>query len=209
MSDEQRLMTQAEYAAHRGCSQPYVSKLVRAGRIPTGDKGKIDPVAADEALAASADPGSTAGAAARKAAGTARGGGKRAADAPTKRPRAPEQPGARKGADPATLSANASFTAARAQRETALAKQAEADYRKSIGELVEAAAVQRAISDCAVSTRQLVMQIPNRIATKVAAEFGVDPSRLYAVMQSEIERVCVEVADTAKAIPERLAATSQ
>lgn len=49
------LMTQKEYAAHRGCSKQYVNQLVKRGRIPLVD-GRIDPTVADTALSRQRDP---------------------------------------------------------------------------------------------------------------------------------------------------------
>ena len=43
------LMSKTAYAEHRNVTLPYISKLVRSGKIPTVD-GKIDPVAADAIL---------------------------------------------------------------------------------------------------------------------------------------------------------------
>jgi phage terminase Nu1 subunit (DNA packaging protein) len=50
------LLSQSKYAKQRGCSQPYISKMVRKGVITTVD-GKIDPKLADQQLAAAAHPG--------------------------------------------------------------------------------------------------------------------------------------------------------
>ena len=48
-------MTQAAYARKRGVSPPYINKLVKAGVIKLKDK-KVDPVQADAAIDAFADP---------------------------------------------------------------------------------------------------------------------------------------------------------
>src|ERR1035437_156356 len=47
---EQKLVTQKAYADYLGISRQAVNKMVRAGRIPS-EHGRIDPVAADAALA--------------------------------------------------------------------------------------------------------------------------------------------------------------
>lgn len=49
------LMSQGQYAQHRGCSQQAVSKAVRAGRISTVE-GKIDAAVADQQWAANRNP---------------------------------------------------------------------------------------------------------------------------------------------------------
>ncbi len=50
-------MSQTEYARHRGVKQPYISSLIRKGKIPPEaiKKGKIDPAIADAALDGSLD----------------------------------------------------------------------------------------------------------------------------------------------------------
>ena len=47
---KKKLMTQSEYARHRGISRQHVSRLVKLGAIRPGPDGKIDPVSADKAL---------------------------------------------------------------------------------------------------------------------------------------------------------------
>lgn len=221
MSDG-RLLTQSEYAKQRGCSQQYVSRLIASGRIPTvGADKRIDPVAADAALAQTACPGRTQGAASRKAAAQAAGKPEAAAVRGTERsaeradagrepaPAGGNGSGNGSAQQSAVRTASATYTDARAMRESALAQQALLDYRRSVGELCEVKSVEQAIGDCAVASRQLILQIPNRIAARVAAELGVDVRKLQPLMQAEIERVCIEIADTAKALPERLGATRQ
>jgi|GEM_PF-3382622 len=43
-------MTQADYAKHRGVKRQTIHKMVKAGKIPVGNDGKIDAAAADFAL---------------------------------------------------------------------------------------------------------------------------------------------------------------
>jgi hypothetical protein len=47
---KQTLLSQKEYAAHLGVSQQAVNRMVRTGKVPS-THGRIDPVAADLALA--------------------------------------------------------------------------------------------------------------------------------------------------------------
>ena len=48
--------SQKDYAAHRGCSEAYVSKLKKSGKIVFASKGIIDFAATDDLLLASSDP---------------------------------------------------------------------------------------------------------------------------------------------------------
>lgn len=50
-----KLLTQTEYAKHRGCKQPYINRLVKAGIIQLV-RGRIDPEQADRAIADNEDP---------------------------------------------------------------------------------------------------------------------------------------------------------
>jgi hypothetical protein len=43
-------MTQTEYARHRNVARQTIHKMVKAGKIPVGTDGRIDPAAADFAL---------------------------------------------------------------------------------------------------------------------------------------------------------------
>lgn len=50
------LLTQSEFAARRGWSRAYVSKLKSQGRLVLGEGGKIDVEATEQLLAESSDP---------------------------------------------------------------------------------------------------------------------------------------------------------
>lgn len=182
------LLSQRQYAKHIGRSQPYVSKLVSAGRIPTVD-GKIDPEAADAAMKASHDPAK----------------GEHTKPAHKRQGAAAQSVASSPASEPDPLS----YNAMRTRRERFLAQQAELDYRRAIGEVCEVAAATKAVMDCAVATRRLVEQIPNRIANQLAASMGADVRRVQPLMQAEIERICDEISSTAQALPEKLGATSQ
>lgn len=53
-TEQFKFVNQAEYAAMRGCSQQYISKLIRQGRI-TLVNDKIDPEQADQQIKQSSD----------------------------------------------------------------------------------------------------------------------------------------------------------
>lgn len=155
------LMTQAEYAKHRGCSAVAVHKAVKAGRISLiGDK--IDPTVADiqwsantrarhanaKTLPAAADLVDQAGAAPVSA--------------------DPEPPAA-----PAPAAVTG-YTEARARRELAEAEQSEIELRKAKGELVAWADVQRGGYEVARELRDTMESAVNALAAEVAALGSAD-----------------------------------
>ncbi|WP_043309550.1 hypothetical protein [Pseudomonas sp. ML96] len=149
------LMSKAEYADHRGCSRPYVSKLVGEGRLVLTPEGKVDVEASDALLAASADP-SKAGVVERHHQDRVDKGVYAHID-----PAAPpSQPLVPAGAGVATPD----YQKARARREHALALLAEDEHRKSRGELVSQALVDAAAFTAARTLRDLLMGIPPKIA---------------------------------------------
>lgn len=141
MSD---LLTFTQYAAHRGCSQPYVSQLVKAGRIPITPERLIDPVAADAVLDASQDP--------------ARGGKVGRQKQPREAPQAP---------------ATESYTEVRTEREKFTLKAQEVEYRRAIGELVEREAYNRGLVQNLGPALQRIDTVSARLGARLAAETDV------------------------------------
>ncbi|MDN6872935.1 terminase small subunit [Pseudomonas citronellolis] len=151
------VMTKAEYAASRGWSRPYVSKLGRQGRLVMAADGKsVDAEATDQLLAASADP-SKAGVAERHHQERVEKGvyAHITAEAP---------PSPATAAPPAGPGTTPDYQKARARREYALALLAEDEHRKSRGELVERALVDSAAFTAARALRDLLMGIPPKLA---------------------------------------------
>ena len=110
------MMTQVEYAKRIGKTNQYVNKLVRLGRIPVGEDGKIDPEAADEAMRRAADPSRRLGTPA-----AAEPQDDDQSDAPMRAPRAD--------------SGGVSFTHARTAREAYQAKLAKLEYERQMDAL--------------------------------------------------------------------------
>ena len=50
-------MSQRRYAARIGVSHVYIGRLIRQGKLPADEHGKVDPVEADAALAAISSEG--------------------------------------------------------------------------------------------------------------------------------------------------------
>lgn len=133
-------MTQREYAAHRGVSQPAVSKAIKTGRIKLEFDGKIDPVRADAAWVRNTDPEKQA---------NGRTGGAKASKTPQTRAPTPTPPDAaqiptartsrtRSAPDPEEdASPKIDYNRARTVRETFTAKLAELDYKEKSGQLVK------------------------------------------------------------------------
>ncbi len=136
-------MTQREYAAHRGVSQPAVSKAIKTGRIRVGPDGRIDPAQADRDWIRNTDPekqanGHTGGAKAPKIPPTRASTLAKpatphsAAPAPTPPPRPRPAPDPEEEASP-----KIDYNRARTVRETFAAKLAELEYKEKSGQLVK------------------------------------------------------------------------
>lgn len=169
-------LTQSEYAARRGWSRAYVSKLKAQGRLVLVEGGKIDVAATEQLLAESSDPS--------KAAVAERHQRDRADKdvhahvTPTAPASLPPQPGG----------GSANFQKARAHREHYLALLAEDEFRKGRGELMEREVVDRAAFDVARTLRDLLMGLPTKFAGELVAI--TDPwemeQRLTALIRSAL-----------------------
>ncbi|WP_028687344.1 hypothetical protein [Pseudomonas fulva] len=151
-------LTKSEFAARRGWSKSYVSKLASQDRLVLTEGGKVDVEATEALLAESADPS--------KAAVTARHEENRidrdvrsqllpVSDTPAVQP-AVQQPG--KGLD---------FQKARAHREFYLAQLAEAEFNKVQGNLVERKSVEDAAFTAGRTLRDLVFGLAPQLAAEL------------------------------------------
>jgi hypothetical protein len=151
---DQKLMTQAEYARHRGCSREGVRRAVQSGRISAiGPDKLIDPAVADiqwasntRARASSAPPA---------AAGT---------NPATNPATAPP------GAILAEPDASVSYLDWRTRREAAEAMTAELALLELRGVLVRAADVKQALSRSVAALRESFLQLPARLVPLLAAD---------------------------------------
>lgn len=150
------LMTKAEYADSRGWSRPYVSKLVKLGRIVVTPDGKVDAEASDQLLSATADP-SKAGVAERHHQDRLEKGVyahlSHAAEP------SPALPSSSSAPD-----ATPDYQKARARREFALALLAEDEHRKVRGETCERAGVDSGAFTAARALRDLLFGIPPKLS---------------------------------------------
>jgi len=152
-------LTKSEFAARRGWSKSYVSKLASQDRLVLADDGKVDVVATEALLAESADPSKAAVAARHEENRVERDvrihlqpGG----DTPAVQPLV-QQPG--KGLD---------FQKARAHREFYLAQLAEAEFNKVQGNLVE----RKAVEDAAFAAGRTLRDLMFGLAPQLAAELA-------------------------------------
>lgn len=168
------LISQAEYARHRGVSRAAVHQAVDEGRITLID-GKVDPVAADAQW-----------------------------NANTRNPKAP--PIQRSTADPVPDTAIPQslydLQLARAKREYHEANLAEMRERQRAGELVELRDVQLAYTTLYAQLRAAMERIPDKLATRLAAEAGADA--VHALLLAELDQCLIDMARMAEHIPDRL-----
>ncbi|MCA4074599.1 terminase small subunit [Pseudomonas kurunegalensis] len=150
-------LTKSEFAARRGWSKSYVSKLANQDRLVLTADGKVDVEATETLLAESADPSKAAVAARHeenRVERDVRTHLQPIGDTPAVQPPAP-QPG--KGPD---------FQKARAHREYYLAQLAEAEFNKVQGSLVE----RKAVEDAAFAAGRTLRDLVFGLAPQLAAE---------------------------------------
>ena len=167
------LLTQKEYARRRGWSKQYVNQLVRQGRIPIRD-GRIDPVAADAALARDRDP--------------ARG-----------RPFSPAQVAQLEPAEPPAQDPAArvqgSYVKARILREHFRAMREKMEYEAAIGRLVDVAEVRDVAFEVGRRTRQEVASMAERIARALVAELKVDQTRALTIAREQARLALADLSE--------------
>ena len=167
------LMTQAEYARHRGCSRVAVGKAVKAGRISLVN-GLIDRTVADiqwlansRARASTSQPGQLplhATSDVQASAQASAGGSDEQSPAPR----------------------DAHYMASRTRRETAEAELAELKLAEQYGQLIRVDAVKAALASVFSATRDALLQIPARLGPQLAAES--DASKAQTMLHSEIHQ---------------------
>lgn len=163
-----KLMTQAEYATHRGISGAAVSKAVASGRISLID-GKIDPAVADIQWAQNTR-----------------------ARADSKRPdgQAPATPGAEGGSQP---SAEGDYWNARSRRETAEAAIAEMKEQEMRGALIRSDVIRTVLATKISATRDALLQIPVRLAPVLAAESDIE--RVAELLDEELRQALAQLSE--------------
>ncbi|MQG96213.1 terminase small subunit [Pseudomonas sp. MN1F] len=150
-------LTKSEFAARRGWSKSYVSKLASQDRLVLTADGKVDVEGTEALLAESADPSKAAVAARHeenRVERDVRSHLQPIGDTPAVQP--PVQPPG-KGPD---------FQKARAHREYFLAQLAEAEFNKVQGNLVE----RKSVEDAAFAAGRTLRDLVFGLAPQLAAE---------------------------------------
>lgn len=164
-------MSTTEYANRRDCSDSYVRRLRREGRLKLTADGKIDPEASDKLLAVTDDPSR----------GGARGGSQDGPDQPF-------------GADPTELSLREAMRRERLAR----ARLAELELGEEAKALVRSAKVQRDVFTLARQALERLRGIPSKLRHSLAA--ASDASTCEALLEVEIAKVCQELQAAASAM---------
>lgn len=182
-----KLMTQAEYAQHRGCSAVAVHKAVKAGRISTID-GKIDPAVADIQWAANTR--------ARVAQKPKSRDTSTAADAGTGPALAegaqPELPMIEEEHREEPRPGDGQYHASRSSREEAEARRAWLRLLEEEKTLVRVDQVRAELAAKLAPVRQRLLQLPARIASALAAES--DPAAVQTLLEAELHQALASLA---------------
>jgi hypothetical protein len=171
-----QLITQAEYARRRGCTEGAVRRAVRDGRISLID-GKIDPVAADAQWARNTRV--RAGSRATddvNLSGSGNTGGRIAGD------------------DDDDEDSATGYWKSRARRERAEAELAELKLAEMQGQLVRADDWSAALAKRAAAFREGLLQIPSRLSAQLAAES--DQARIHTLIEDELRQVMSQLTAT-------------
>lgn len=171
-----KAVTQAEFARLLGMNRSSVTRLKQAGRLVLTDDGLIDVDASRALMAETADPNRD-DVAARHAA--TRG----------------------EETSPPPTAEGEGYQAARAKKERYLAAQAQLDYERSAGKLVERAEVEAAISDLIITFGQALDNMPQTVAPLVIAK---DLDTIRATLRTEIRQLRVDLEKNCAARLQRL-----
>jgi hypothetical protein len=178
-----KCLTIRGYARHRGVSHSAVRRAIKDGRISKQPDGTIDATRADRQWELRTDP--------TKPLNSVTGEPKhrRQAGAPPS-PMGSHGAG-NEGGNEASDRVPSNYAAARAVRETYLARLSKLEYERASGKLVDVDEVRAAVFQKARTTRDGMMAIPSRVAPILAAL--TDPAKIHDVLLEEIRRVCFEL----------------
>jgi hypothetical protein len=168
-----KLMTQAEYAEHRGVSAVAVHKAVKAGRISL-IAGKIDPAVADIQWAQNTRPRAD-----------------RKPTAALAQPADDRRPEPIIVANPVASDDNDDYWVSRAKRERAEAAIAEMRRAELEGKLIRADVIRAAWARKISSARDALLQMPHRLSPVLAAES--DMERIGQLLDEELRQALLHL----------------
>lgn len=180
-------VSKSEFAAMNGWKPPYVTKLVKTGRLVMSEDGKrVNASASLKKLAETADL-SKVGVQER-----------------WQRERAIGGEGLISASDggPEAAATRSTFNTAKAKRESHMASLAELELMTKLGQLVRTDRVVQALTDNAAAMRAALERIPDRISGILAAE--TDPNKVYQLLDNEIGNVLDDLSRLAESMPDRI-----
>jgi len=179
------LVSQAEFARHRGVSRKSVTAWKQRGYLVWRD-GKIDRDATDELLDSRGTPGNGADAAGNDATEAEPAGNN-----PEPEPPAPPQE------LQTLLEQSGLLTTAEAERvkENYLARQRKLQYERDAGELVPVDEVVRQLTDKTNVIRSKILALPTEAAPQLAQEFGVDANLMRERLSEAVTRTLENLTD--------------
>jgi hypothetical protein len=179
------LMTQAEYARHRGCSKVAVGKAVKAGRISLVN-GQIDPDVADIQWQRNTRARVSRGKGTHTSAATqVPGAGE---SGPALFPDTPDDAASGDGSG----ASSDGYAASRNRREAADAEMAELKLAEAQNSLIRVDAVKSALGSVFSTTRDALLQIPARLSPLLAAES--DPATVQTMLYAELHQALQHLA---------------
>ena len=213
-------MRKGEFAKLLGVTPPYVSQLAAANRLVLSADGKKVLVAESLALIAKTGSADKVGVAARKALERQQAGGSAMPihqlasaiawtvgepSAMPPRDATPAEP-LTSGRRPEHLLMLGDYLGAKNAAEAANAikrgEDMDIELAKKRGDLVSREATIKVLADLAAATRAAYERIPDRIATRLAAES--DPSVVFALLQEAVDEVAATLSKQAGEIANKL-----
>ena len=184
------LVSQAEYARHRGVSRKSVTAWKKAGRLVWQD-GKIDRDASDAELDGRGQNGKKRADEGNDAEPDGNTGGAPATGNNDGPEPAPAGSGLRQLIDHLDL-----LTKHEAEKvkENYLALQRRLEYEREAGQLVRIDDVEREHADRCQRIRSQVMALPNEVAAGIAQEIGGDANEVRSIVQDKVNDVLEELA---------------
>jgi hypothetical protein len=176
------LMTQAQYAKHRGCSRVAVHNAVKENRISLID-GKIDANVADIQRAANTRARAPSSPPAAAAPSGRPGGGSK----PSSSAADPGDPG-----QVDVIDTPEDYWVSRGRREAAEAELAELKLAEQRGNLIQVKAVEVVLSNALAGMREHLLQVSSRLAPLLANES--DNFKVQTLLDTEINQALQQLA---------------